>query len=128
MNYSSASVLIFPSESTSVNTGITFATTDQGSLTGYASLSPASLMAVGKITPKVAFAYTTGNMSFDAGADFVLVYSDPKYEPSNADVNAGITYNIFSDLQLGFSVSAAIDVTGGNTHNYNAKLNLSLAF
>lgn len=128
MNYSSFSLLVFPTEALSLNAGVTFATTEQASLTSYTSLAPASMTAAGKITPKASLSFTTKNMCIDFGGNFVLAYNDSKYEPSNTDWNVGFIYNIFSDLQLGFNVNTSFDVTGANAHNYNAKLNLSLAF
>lgn len=128
MNYSAFSLLVFPTDALSLNAGVTFATTEQGSLKSYTSLAPVSMTAAGKITPKASVSYTTKNMCIDFGGNFVLAYNDSKYEPSNTDWNVGIIYNIFSDLQLGFTVNTSFDVTGANAHNYNAKLNLSLAF
>ena len=128
MNYSSFSVLMFPSEALSLSAGINFATTEQSSFVSYTSLAASSLAAVGKITPKASLTFTTRNMCIDFGGNFVLAYTDKKYEPSNTDWNIGIIYNIFSDLQIGFNVNTSFDVTGANAHNYNAKLNLSLAF
>ena len=129
MNYSSLSFLVFPSEALSLNAGVTFATAaEQGSLTAYTSPSPVSIASAGKITPKAAVTFTTKNMCIDFGGNFVLAYNDKKYEPSNTDWNAGIIYNIFSDLQVGFTVNTSFDVSGAKAHNYNAKLNISLAF
>ena len=128
MNYSSASLLVFPSESLSLNAGATFGSADQGSLTSFISPATTSILAAGKITPKAGLTFTTESMCFDFGGNFVLTYDGSKYAPATTDWNAGFIYNIFSDLQVGLSVNASFDVTGANAHNYNAKLNLSLAF
>ena len=128
MNYSSVAFMIFPSDAVSLNAGATFASADQGSLKSFMSPSINSVLAAGKITPKVALTYSTENMCIDFGGDFILAYDGSKYAPSTTDWNVGFIYNIFTDLQLGLSVNTSFDVTGANAHNYKANLNLSLAF
>lgn len=129
MNYSALSFLVFPSNSISLNAGVTFGSAaDQGTFASFTSLSPVSFAAAGKITPKVGLTFTTETLCFDLGGNFVLLYDAGKYSPSNTDWNIGVIYNIFSDLQVGFSADASIDLTEAKANNFNVKLNISLAF
>ena len=129
MNYSSLSFLIFPSEKVTLSAGATFGSADgQGPFKAYSSLSAASPSYAGAITPKAALTYTTATMCIDVSGNLALTYSDPIYKPNDSNWSFSFIYNIFSDLQLGFTVNAKLDVTGANQHNYDAKLNLALAF
>lgn len=128
MNYSSVSMLIFPTEEISVTAGITFGSAEQGPFVNYLSLSTVSLLSAGRITPKASFTYTTGNMSAGLNGDVMLSYEDKKYSATNTDWNVEFIYNVFSDLQLGLTVNAVIDLTEAKANNFGAKLNISLAF
>ena len=128
MNYSAFSLMVFPSENLSLNAGATFGSGEQGPFVNFTSLSTASILAAGKITPKVGLSYTTGSMLAGLNGDFVLAYDGSSYSPSNTDWNFELIYNIFTDLQIGFSVNTTFDLTEAKANNYVAKLNLSLAF
>lgn len=128
MNCSSLALLLFPTESISLNAGVTFGSGEQGPFGNFVSLAPASLTAAGTITPKAAFTFTSGDMCLDLGANFVLAYADSKYAPANTNVNLGFIYNILSDLQTGLTVNTTFDMTEAKTNKYEAKLNISLAF
>lgn len=129
MNYSSFTLLAFPSEKVSLSAGASFGSADgMGPFTAYSSLAATSVLAASKITPKAAFSYTTESMNVDLNASLPLEYTDDTYKIGSPNIGFAYIYNIFSDLQLGFSVNADIDLTGSNAHNINAKLNLALAF
>lgn len=128
MNYSSLSLLVFPSEAVSFTAGATFGSADQGPFVNYASIATSSILAAGRITPKVGLSYTTGSMYAGVNGDFMLAYADSKYSPSNTDWNIEFIYNIFTDLQVGLTVNTTFDLTEAKANNYVAKLNISLAF
>lgn len=128
MNYSSLSVMIFPSQTVSVSMGASFGSGEQGPFKDFVSLSTTSITAASKITPKLALSFTSGNLYLGLNGDFVLAYEESKYKPSNTDIGAEFLYNIFSDLQAGFSLNATIDLTEAKANDYGAKLNISLAF
>lgn len=128
MNYSSVSFLVFPSEAVSFNAGVSFGSAEQGPFKLYKSLAPVSITAAGKIVPKTGFSYTVGNMYLGLNGDVMLAYADKKYTPSTTDWNVEFFYNIFTDLQVGLTVSTTIDLTAAKANNYDAKLNLALAF
>ena len=128
MNCSSLAFLFFPSDSISLNAGVTFGTADQGPFVNFTSLAPSSLSAAAAIAPKLAFTFTTGDLCLDLDGNFVLAYEDSKYAPASTNWNLGFVYNIFSDLQVGLTVNTTFDLTDAKENNYAAKLNISLAF
>ena len=128
MNYSSLSFLIFPTEAISINAGASFGSGKQGLFEPFTSLSTTSVTAASKITPKLSFSYTTGDFYAGLNGDYVLAYEDSKYKSSAADVGVEVLYNLFSDFQVGLSVNAMLDLTPAKANNYDAKLNVSLAF
>lgn len=129
MNYSSFSLLIFPSDTTTFTLGAMFGSADgQGPFTAFDSISTTSILAASNITPKIAFTYTNSNLYFNIGGNVPFGYDGSKYGISQAGCDLNLLYNIFSDFQIGFSVNSTIDLTGANTHSFNAKLSAALAF
>lgn len=130
MNYTGLTVYIFPADEIAVNAGIDFGTAAQSKLAAFTSASAKSADVSGKIAPKVGFTYGTDVMCFDFGAKYKIAYDTvkAKYAGAGADINAGFVYNIFSDLQVGLNVTAAIDTTAAKQNNYTANLNIALAF
>ena len=128
MNYSAFSLMIFPTQLLSINAGVTYGSAEQGPFKQFISVNSSAMAASGKITPSAGFTVTAGNLCFDLNGNFVLAYDGEKYSGTNSDINANFIYNVFSDLQIGLSVNASIDVTGANAHTYGANLNVSLAF
>ena len=129
MNYSALSIMMFPTQEISLNAGVTFGSAaEQGGFTAFVSPAPVSLTAAGAITPKLGFTFTKDSFCVDVNGNFVLAYNDSKYKGATSDVSAAFIYNIFSDLQVGLTVNATLDVSGGNAHTYGANLNVALAF
>ena len=126
MNYSSLSLIAFPTQLISINAGVDFTSAEgQGPFSAFYSLASSD---GGKITPKLGLTFATSKMSFDLGGRYNLVYTDSSYKGAEAEVNAGFVYNIFSDFQIGLNFKATIDPEVSANSNYVANLNLALAF
>lgn len=126
MNYSSLTVVAFPTENIAVNIGAEYGSAKgQGSL---ATFTAPGYSYNGDIVPKVGFTFATNTLNFDLRANYILSYDGSKYSGTRADVNAGAVYNVFSDFQIGLNFTGQIDVTGGDNSSYSANLNVALAF
>lgn len=129
MNYSSLSFMIFPSAATTFTAGATFGSAaGQGPFVAFDSISVTSVLATSSIIPKLAFTYTNSSLYFNMGGNVPMMYDGSKYGIADVNCDFNLLYNIFSDFQIGFAVDAKIDLTGANTHSFNAKLSAALAF
>lgn len=123
-NYTSFSLMVFPTQTISVNAGVDLGLVIDGN--GY--YSQLSTAAGGQITPRASFTYGTDKLCFDLGGKYILAYNGDSYEGISFDLNTGFVYNIFSDLQVGLSGTASFDTTEAKTNSYTVNLNIALAF
>ncbi len=128
MNYTGFTLYIFPSQQISLNAGLDYGSAQNGKLAAFTSASFKGAEAAGNIIPRLGFTYGTDALCIDAAAKFLMAWDGGKYAASGTELNAGLVYNIFSDLQLGFSANAFLDATKAKANRYSANLNLSLAF
>ena len=128
VNYSALNLMLFPTQEISVNAGVSYGSAEQGPFKSYTSLASVALTAANAITPKAGFTFTTGNMCIDFNGDYVLAYNEGKYKGANTNLSASFIYNIFSDLQIGLTGNASIDVSGAKANTYGGNLNIALAF
>ena len=132
LNYTSFAVMIFPVNTLSINLGVDFGSAFDGNY----YYSPLSSVEGGRIAPKAGFTFGTADMCFDLSAKYIIGYSaqGQTYDASAVDSGSGLelttgfVYNIFSDLQVGFSANAKIDTTAAKSNSYTANLNIALAF
>ena len=128
MDYSAFTLYFFPTPELSINAGVEYGSGEQGKLSPYSSISVKSMDAASKICPKLSLTYGTSTFCFDIGGRYILAYSDDKYSGAGTEANLGFVYNIFSDLQVGATVTAFLDSTEAKANNYTANLNIALAF
>ena len=133
MNYSALSVMVFPAETVSINAGVEYGSAYDDSMVMY--YSPLAQKTGGKILAKAGFTYGTDVMCFDLGFKYTIGYDsgNKKFDASTtvgsgAELNTGLVYNIFSDLQAGLSFTAFFDSTQNKANKYTANLNIALAF
>ena len=134
MNYSALDVYIFPMNSMLVNTGIEYASGNNGpfsafrgvtSRTAYNSASYPETSGV--LMAKASAGISLNSMYASAAAKFVMDCAD-SFGAKGLEFDVNYSYNIFSDLQVGLDVTAYMDFVTATENNYTATLRAAMSF
>lgn len=134
MNYTNLNIYIRPNDLISVTVGAEYASgkTDKSfgfttltSKTAYNSILYPEMNGV--FMPKVSLAFTVYDFYAELVGKYVLDAND-KFASKGLDFSIFMTYNLFSDLQLGFDFTSFIDTKTKTETNTSATIKAALAF
>lgn len=136
MNYTAVNLSIYPTNFMLIQTGIEYASGNNGKLSSFTGISSRTAYASafspetsGVIIPKVVFGFTGANYQLGVTGRFVLGCPEAKVAAKGIDANVSFLYNIFTDLQLGFNTGIYIPVDENkNEANGSATLSVSFSF
>ncbi|MCQ2575596.1 MAG: hypothetical protein MJ162_02560 [Treponema sp.] len=134
MCYSAADLYVFPTDSFMINAGVEYASGNNGPFAPFAGISSRQVSSAlsgpetsGVVLVKANMGISNNALYTGAGAKIVMDCMD-SFGMKGVEGTCTVSYNIFSDLQVGLDVAGYYDLSASSDSNYSATVRVAMSF
>lgn len=135
MNYSVLMMSVYPSNNLAISVGAEYASGKNAFFSPFKGITSRSVVnsvsapeTSSVIVPNLSTALIFDKLICSVSGKALLVIPDTKIDFNGFEVDLSVSYNVFSDLQLGLDVTSYFDIASKNDDNLTATLRAAISF